>query len=602
MSSGSFTGCDAVLMKLVIKSRRGRRGQALLLVTLSLFTMCGLLGLAVDLGWSYFVKKSAQNAADSAALAEAYQALANGGETATSFSGDPTVAVGYASQNLFTQGGNSGRQNVTVTPITGTVTRLDGTTVQSCANPGMVGCVDYAVTVRTAETIPQLFSAVLGNTTALSSARATAAIVRARVNGSVITLDRTADAGPSPAGMTITAPSGLVVASSPVGVSQVNGPIIGLYPMANPGVGGSNTFQAMVDGPQFLDPLRGYGQPLLTTSALNVYAVMSGTLSGAIYQVQGDNVVGTLTMGGGTTILPSGIYFPAVCFSQCSSSPIGTVRPLAGGLSIGPGATVTFTNGTFGDFYFFGGLSVSGQMQMGPGEYVVVGGGSLQVIGTNAGITNTGSAGAGEVIILTGSSSAFTFNSDGSAITGNANGDLYPGLINVINGSNNANLALVQLAGLNGALAFGAANIQVSLGNVPLANPSGLDPSVLSTLSSPYPANLQYFAGIALWQDQANSSVQYNAQGNVACAGSANNPCPRTLANPNSPQLTLPGAPLGLSGTIYQPRGAWINISSGAPLSGALQIITGAISGGGTINILSPPTIPLRRRIVALIE
>jgi hypothetical protein len=569
--------------------------------------MCGLLGLAVDLGWSYFVKKSAQNAADSAALADAYQALALGGDLAFRFTPDPTTAPSYAEQKPsteqkvygFSQGGNGGRQNVTVTyPVT--VTRLDGTTVPSC--PGVVGCVDYAVTVRTAETIPQLFSAVLGNANALSSARATAAIVEARVNGSVITLDRTANAGPSPAGMTITAPSGFVVASSPVGVSQVNGPIIGLYPMANPGVGGSNTFQTMVDGPQFLDPLRGYGQPPLTSSALNVYAVISGTLSGSIYQVQGDKVIGLLTPGGGTTILPSGVYFPAQCTSQCTSNPIGSIAPLAGGLTIGPGANVTFTNGAFGDFYFFGGLSVSGQMQMGPGEYVVVGGGSLQVIGTNAGITNTGSAGAGEIIILTGSSSGFTFNSDGSAITGNANGDLYPGLINVINGSNNANLALVQMAALNGALAFGAANIQVSLGNVASANPSGLDPSVLSTLTSPYPSNLQFFGGIVLWQDQANSSVLYNPQGNIACAGSANNPCPRTLANANSPQLTLPGAPLGLSGIIYQPRGAWINISNGAPLSGMLQIITGAVSGGGTISISSPPTIPLRRRIVALIE
>src|SRR5579863_7065008 len=109
----------------MMKLRGGRRGQALLLVTLSLFAMCGLLGLAVDLGWSYFVKKSAQNAADSAALATAYRALAtaSGGETATSFSGDATVAASYATQNLFTQGGN---QNVTVTSATGAVTRQDG--------------------------------------------------------------------------------------------------------------------------------------------------------------------------------------------------------------------------------------------------------------------------------------------------------------------------------------------------------------------------------------------------------------------------------------------------------------------------------------------
>src|ERR1035438_1316811 len=85
LSSGKFTRCDAVLGKHMTKLRSARRGQALLLVTLSLFAMCGLLGLAVDLGWSYFVKKSAQNAADAAALAAAYQTLNINGETITPF-------------------------------------------------------------------------------------------------------------------------------------------------------------------------------------------------------------------------------------------------------------------------------------------------------------------------------------------------------------------------------------------------------------------------------------------------------------------------------------------------------------------------------------
>ena len=29
-------------------------GQAIVMVTLSLFAMCGMMGLAVDLGWSFF--------------------------------------------------------------------------------------------------------------------------------------------------------------------------------------------------------------------------------------------------------------------------------------------------------------------------------------------------------------------------------------------------------------------------------------------------------------------------------------------------------------------------------------------------------------------
>jgi hypothetical protein len=590
---------------MVTKLRRGRQGQALLLVTLSLFAMCGLLGLAIDLGWSYFVKKSAQNAADAAALAAAYQALNSVGEQGPftpEGAGDCDFGVNlktgcqYAEQNDFNPGGHGGRQKINIQDGIGAVTRQDGTNLPSCgANPGLVGCVDYWVTVRTVETIPQLFSAVLGNTTGLSSARATAAAVQAIVNGSLITLNRRLDTGPNGTGIDIAtqpvnAPSGIVPASDLAGTIPTNGmtgPIFARSPVANPG---------LPDGPEFLDPLRGYGQPPLQIAPpLSTYAVMGGVLTSTIYEVQGDKVVGILTLGGATTILPSGIYFPAQCTSQCTSNPIGAIAPVGGGLSIGPGGTVTFTNGAFGSFYFFGGLTVSGQMLMDPGEYVIVGGASLQVIGSNAGIANTGNVGAGEIIILTGSSSDFTFNSNGSAITGNVNGDLYPGLMTLINGPSNTNLALVQMAALRDALTFGPANIQISLGNAVSANPSGLNPATA-------PASLQPFGGIVLWQDQANSTVQYTAIGNIAlCGNGIDNACPKTPVTPTSPQLTLPGTALGLTGTIYQPRGAWINVSSGAGLSGSLQIITGAVTGG-KISISQPPTIPLRRRIVALIE
>jgi hypothetical protein len=330
--------------------------------------------------------------------------------------------------------------------------------------------------------------------------------------------------------------------------------------------------------------------------------VQGGALSGIICNVQGLNAVTLLTQGGGNPVLPSGTYFPAGNVTQqCNTQ----VSPQFGGLSIGPGATVTFSaNGGFGTFLFFAGLTVFGQMKIDPGEYVVVGGQSLQVSGSSASIANAGNVGAGEIIILTGSSSAFMSNSDGSAVTGNVNNDLYPGLMNLINGPTNGNLALVSMA-QHGWLAFGPANIQTSLGNVASAYPSGLNPSTLSSLSTPYPANLQPFGGIVLWQDQANSTLQYGADGNVAlCGGGINNPAcpPKYPATPNSPpQMTLPGAALGLTGTIYQPRGAWITVSNGGALTGSLQIITGAVAGG-TINITQPPTIPLRRRIVALIE
>src|SRR5579863_4412387 len=72
---------NAVLGELNMATQPNRsRGQALLLVTFALFAMCGLLGLAVDLGWGYFVKKSAQAGTDAGALAGAYAALSLAGQ------------------------------------------------------------------------------------------------------------------------------------------------------------------------------------------------------------------------------------------------------------------------------------------------------------------------------------------------------------------------------------------------------------------------------------------------------------------------------------------------------------------------------------------
>src|SRR5579872_5755005 len=50
-------------------------GQAIVMVTLALMSMMGMMGLAVDLGWSYFAQKQAQAAADTAALAAAQEAV-----------------------------------------------------------------------------------------------------------------------------------------------------------------------------------------------------------------------------------------------------------------------------------------------------------------------------------------------------------------------------------------------------------------------------------------------------------------------------------------------------------------------------------------------
>lgn len=585
-------------MKHTCSLKRATRGQALLLVTLSLFTMCGLLGLAVDLGWSYFIKKSAQNAADSAALADAYQALSAIGETGpfSVYTDTPTVGLAYAQQNLFSPGGNGGRQNVSITPNLGTLTRQDGTTVQPCSgNPGLVGCVEYSVTVRTVETIPQLFSAVLGNGAALSSARATAAVVQELVNGSLILLNRN-DANetlPNGAGIDavanpIGAQAGVVVASTLPGTipsGGVTGPIFAMKPVATPG---------LPDGPEFLDPLRGYGQPPLPTTdpdgqcgkSLCTYAVMGSDMSSSsIFRVGVDGVADTSRDygGGGSPTLQSGNYVPSTWAPGCGPSSCHSVTP-SNQLSIGGTGTVAFNDSSvpFGYYLFYGGLSVSGgKMVMGQGEYVFIGGGGAGNLTTSS---TSDIEGTGAILILTGASGAFT----GNVTTASGPANLYPNLLTQINSNE-----LLVAAAEAGQLAFGL----TSLSTGPKVNVSGLDPT-----SSALPQNLIPFGGIVLWQDQANSTVNYLPDGNIdlSCGG-INSPCPTGVTNPVL-NVQASGS-LGLTGTMYQSRGAWINIGTGT-LTGNLQVITGAVTGGGGVS-LAPPTnlnLRLRRRVVALIE
>jgi Flp pilus assembly protein TadG len=181
-------------------NKKRERGQAIIMVTLSMILLFGMLGLVVDLGWGFFVKGSAQSAADAAALAaarKAYGALGQQGNytCGTDLDCQATAASCSSitnSSNLYS-GCQYAQQNFNTRPSSQrNLMMRSGTNSPFATATGNVA-VKYWVTATVAGQIPQLFSAVLGQTTLTSSARATAAVVTQVVDGSLILLNRRRD-------------------------------------------------------------------------------------------------------------------------------------------------------------------------------------------------------------------------------------------------------------------------------------------------------------------------------------------------------------------------------------------------------------------------
>jgi hypothetical protein len=166
---------------------QNQRGQILLFVTFAAIPMFAIIGLVTDLGYMQYVKKSTQAAADAAARAAIIQfhdsnygaSYACGGsvvcQAAPQFC-DPAITVPanavqngclYAKQNGFL---HSASQDVTYTAGI------------SSSPPTTVGLssASYWVTFRVTQVVPQLFSAVAGNTSGMVTSRATAAVTGSR--------------------------------------------------------------------------------------------------------------------------------------------------------------------------------------------------------------------------------------------------------------------------------------------------------------------------------------------------------------------------------------------------------------------------------------
>jgi hypothetical protein len=550
------------------------------MVTLSLLAMCGLMGLAVDLGWAFYVRRSAQAAADAAALGATRAALQSNlsidcvsfGCSATPISCDTVpetklalfFGCSYAQRNGFTPGGHNGKQTVTIQASTG----------NPVSAPGVSSM--YWVTVRVTETVPQLFSAIMGHPVATVSARATGALANIIVRGSLVLLNRSGDASPGVGagtnlavggGGTVSATGGILMASNSAAAGTLGGSsrVIntaftrirgsGKYNLGGAGSVWQNTpTNGYVDGSPFMDPMSGKGQPPLTTQVQPAVGIVGGTITG-----------GTSTS---PKVLTPGNYY--ACDTGCLHA-TGAAITLAGG------GYFKFNNSGagFGNYIFYGGLATgsgNNTVTFAPGRYVFAG-------AISGGVTNPGTA--------LNISNGTTLN-DNTATGGVPASDAgeafiftdlsYPGLSAQIPSAVQAQASLFS---------YGTAGFKMGKNSNSSINLHGLNQN-----SPNLPPELQTFAPLMMWQDQGNSHIKYTANGNIdlSCPGSTiDSPCTssKVSATATSPEMDISSAPnIQLYGAVYQPRGAWTLLQGSGTSNVPVQLVTGALSAQGSGSVL----------------
>jgi Flp pilus assembly protein TadG len=608
---------------------RRERGQILVMTTVSVIALFGILALAVDLGWAYYLRKSAQKAADAASMAAAIQVLSNVGNATISCGSNVTcqnptacptsittpttseisVACLYAQQNGFTAGGNNGSQNVTV---------ASGTTTPPPTAPGVNG-VSYWVTVRVTQTSPLWFGNVIADATsrhgignavetaassfrglpialALTSAgngpaaRSSAGVSQGILGGTLFLLNRQNDTWPNGnPGVDLTnggnpdiaAPGGIYMASLNNGSNNANGAYAGDL-QGNPSVTAPFTY------------IRGVGNYHLGGSATWNATPTNMFADGPLFHdpMEGKGQPAPLPSGGQTNYV--GVANGCL---DCMVQPLMPGQYYAvdskghptGGTLTG-NANVTFSDGGsgFGNYVFYGGLqfpSPGTTVRFYPGRYVLAGapsGNHLFSFHTGVYITDNSTAGqqnsdAGEIFIFTdpnypGLSGNYPPVLRNSTINGFVMSDVY------LQAGNNVDIQ-INLHGLN------------------------VDNTNVTT-------DLKPFAPAVFWQDQTNSRVKYTSAGYIdtsTCNGthSLDSPCPNTTyTNSSVPGMTLQAHPNNtIYGLVYQPRGAWMTLQGNGNIYAPTIFVTGALNmQGGADLLMTNSRDTLKRRIVVLIE
>jgi Flp pilus assembly protein TadG len=335
------------------------RGQALLLFTLGMVMLMGLLGLTVDVGYGYFLKQTAQAAADSAATAAGQAANEGGGVcngvTVVCNSGGYTCPASpgttsnldigclYAKQNGF---GTTSNQSVTLTSGTGTAGGA---------------AVTYWVQAVATTKVPVTFSRLMGATQATANAQATAGVISGGSGGCIYVLDTSGGITASGSGSVSSScgiyVNGNITLSGSVGVHGTGGANVNVKgTVTNSGSGTVSPLVSMSSAAS--DPLASLATPPYSTTCTNSSPVTivnqsSYTLPAGVYCAGITIVNSTVTLNPGT--FTSGINTSGTNTLNFAS---GTYAFTGGGGITTSGAT-SF-NGSGDLLYFKGGAGITG--------------------------------------------------------------------------------------------------------------------------------------------------------------------------------------------------------------------------------------------------
>jgi len=300
-----------------LQRTRGRGGQALIMVTLSLMFLFSVMGLAVDLGWCYYLKSRVQTAADAAATGAAVWAY-NNFDTCSSGCGTTYTCAGVTPPTNSLQAGCL--YATTDAPPTLGATMIENTS--SSVSSGVTGNAPYIWIKATASISgPVNFLYLAGWHSATISASATAGVTTNTSSGCIYVLDQNADndALSISGGGSLTASGcGVNVAASGSKAIDVTGN--GVLTASNGGrinikgsYSGSGITPTPTTGVSTSDPLSSLTKPT-PGACTSAYSLSSGT--GALgttpgitdpYPVQG-TYCGGINLSGGTLTLQPGVY------------------------------------------------------------------------------------------------------------------------------------------------------------------------------------------------------------------------------------------------------------------------------------------------------